>query len=115
MNTRKEARQMLNDLEGAWRNQQQERLRSELKHLWESAVEVTLIYYLRQADPDLDLVAAVPGLKVLVQEGDLYVVSVPKASCAALQALEDQGKVPSPTVEECRRLKVLAEAASKKN
>lgn len=81
--------------------------KAELKKLWESAVEVSYLYYVRLADASVNLAEAIPGLKVLVQDGDGYVVEIPEASRAALQALEDAGKIPDPSDEQVNHLSKL--------
>lgn len=81
--------------------------REELRQLWESVVEKSFVFLFKLADTKVDLTAEVPGLKVVVQDGDLYAVEVPEKSMPAFTRLDDAGKLPNPTADELRRLEQL--------
>lgn len=98
-----EARTLLEAVTKEWHKRQMQ----EIAALWKGCVEVTLVYFFRLADQSVSLAEALPGVRIVIQDADLFVVEIPETSKAALEKLELDGKIPNPTNEEVARLKNL--------
>jgi hypothetical protein len=104
--TLEEARQLVAEINIGWlRRLIGEDKLKRIQDLWGSAVSVvSRLYGFRLSDASVDLHAAIPGVKVVRQIGDLYLIEVPAESEEAFQSLQAAGVLQDPTEEEAATL-----------